>query len=426
MANIFQKAINGLIGKNHVEYQDINGQKFYTIGSFFGYELGGGATLKKYIQAYSKNPLVYMIIDKIASTAASIKPAVIDNKGERIENQNSKVLEVLNNPNPYQGRQELMESACSYLLSTGNLFFHFLKGVGMGYELRTLNSGRMQLELNTIGEPSYWKYTDNLGKILRYELEEILHIKTSNIVDVSNSGVYFGLSPLEAAWIVIKSSDEIFGAEASIFKNRGIIGILTNETDDPMLEPERRELQKQFDQEVGGHDRYNKIKISNTKLKYIQTGMSPTDLKLIENQLTKLRILCSVYGISSVLFNDNENSTYNNVAEAKASAYQESYIPLATKIYKELSTWISGKLGVMETVIPDKTSIEAIRAITNEIATALNNLPPQVATRIVENMTRDEAREIIGLENLDDTIEGTALVGEGAGVKINTNGNGTN
>jgi len=423
MANIFQKAIQGLIGKNHVEYQELNGSRFHTLGSFFGYELGGGSSLMKYIKAYSKNPLVYMIIEKIATTGAAITPAVLNPQGEKIENENSKVLEILNNPNKQQGRIALMETAGSYLLSTGNLFFHLLEGIGMGTELTILNSSRMKLELNKLGQPSHWIYNDNLGKLQRYELEDILHIKTSNIVDVANSGVYYGLSPLEAAWMVVCSSDEIFGAEASIFKNRGIIGILTNETDDPMLEPERRELQDQFDQEVGGHDRYNKIKISNTKLKYIQTGMSPTDLKLLEGQLSKLRIFCSIYGVSSVLFNDNDNSTYNNVAEAKASAYHESYIPLMAKIYKELSIWLSPKLGVTELVIPDQTTIQAIRSSSNEIAMALNNLPPNVAVRIVENMTRDEAREIVTLTNLEDKVEGAELVGEGAGVKINTNPN---
>lgn len=421
MASIFRKAIQGLIGKNHVQYQELNGSVFNTIGSFFGYVLGGGTGLKKYLDAYRQNPIVYMIIDKIASTGAAIHPAVLNPKGEKIPNEDSKILEILNNPNPYQGREELIVNAGSILLNTGNLFFLMIKGIGMGHELTVKNSSRMKLELNSLGEPKRWLYHNNLGNVIPYSLEEILHIKTSNIVDVTDSGVYMGMSPLEAAWMVVQSSNEIFGAEASIFKNRGIIGILTNETDDPMLEPDRERLQEQFDAEIGGHDRYNKIKISNTKLKYIQTGMSPTDLKLLEGQMSKLRILCSVYGISSVLFNDNDNSTYNNVAEAKASAYTESYIPLMEKIYKELSIWMSEKLGVQELVIPDTTTIDAIRAISNQIATSLNNLPPAVAARIVENMTRDEARDIIQLQGLDDSIEGSQLVGEGAGVQVSNN-----
>ena len=255
----------------------------------------------------------------------------------------------------------------------------------------------MKLELNSIGEPLRWIYTDNKNKEIPYELDEILHIKTSNVVQVAESSVYFGLSPLEAGWMVVKSSDEILSAEASIFKNRGIIGILTNETDTPMLTPERERLQKQFQDEVGGSDRFNTIKISNTKLKYIQTGMSPTDLKLLEGIMNKLRLLCSIYGMSSVLFNDTTNSTYNNVIEAEKASYNNVFIPLANKLDREISIWLSEKLNVLETIKIDLTTIEVIKASTNEVSQALNNMSPLLANNVIANLTINEIRELAGL-----------------------------
>lgn len=410
MANIFTKAVNGLTAKSHYTgtAEPMNGSIFYSIGSFFGYEQGT-RNLGRYLHAYGRNPLVYMIVQKIATTTASIKRVAVDSNGDQIEN--SQILTLLNKPNRTQGMIEFVEEGLTYLLSTGNLFIRYVEGIGMGQELHNLNSSRMKLKIDNLGRPLEWHYTDNLGKIIAIPLDEVLHIKTSNVVDVSNSGVYFGLSPLEAAWMTVKSSDEIFGAEASIFKNRGIIGILTNETDTPMLKPEREELQKQFDEEVGGHDRYNKIKISNTKLKYIQTGMSPTDLKLLEGIMSKLRILCSVYGMPSVLFNDNETSTYNNVAEAKQSAYQEVYIPTGNKYDRELSNFLNAKMGTDEMVKIDVTSIAVLKAMTNEVAQALNNLPTAVASRFIENLTRNEAREIIGMDELESEVEGDTILG---------------
>jgi HK97 family phage portal protein len=271
----------------------------------------------------------------------------------------------------------------------------------------------MRLKLDNSGQPETWLYENNLGNVIPYELEDILHIKTSNIVEVTNSSVYFGLSPLESAWCIVKSSNEIFSAEASIFKNRGIIGILSNETDVPMLDKDRENLQEQFDSEVGGADRYNKIKISNSKLKYIQTGMSPTDLKLLEGIMNKLRLLCAIYGLSSVLFNDNENSTYNNVLEAEKASFNNVFIPLAEQVDRELSKWLSKRLEIDENVIVDKTSIDVIKASTNEIAQALNNLSTQAQQRVIASMTRNEARDIIGLEELDSSVLGNELVGDG-------------
>jgi len=45
--------------------------------------------------------------------------------------------------------------------------------------------------------------------------------------------------------------------------------------------------------------------------------------------LNKLRKFCNVYGMSSQLFNDPANKTFNNLAEAKKSLYTEAAIPLA-------------------------------------------------------------------------------------------------
>lgn len=421
MANFFTKAFKGFSSYQEPLFPDSwNGSSFMSIGSFFGYDLGG-RTLSKFLISYGRNPLVYMIIKRISTTTASLDRKFVDQNGDEIEGE-SELEMILQNPNREQGRAEFFEEIYEYFCSTGNVFIYGIEGVGMGFDLKVLNSSRMRLELDNMGKPLRWSYCDNMGREIPYELEEILHIKSSNIVEYKGSASYFGMSPLEAAWMIIKSSDEIFSAEASIFKNRGIIGILTNETDTPMLEPDRRELQTQFDKEVGGADQYNKIKISNTKLKYIQTGMSPTDLKLLEGILSKLRLLCSVFQMPSVLFNDNASSTYNNVVEAERGAHNNVYLPLGNKVDRELSIWLSNKLDLQEMMIIDRAMIEVLKASTNEVAMSLNNVPQNVAQRITSQMTRNEARSVVGLPELEDPILGAELVGDGK-IMEESNGN---
>lgn len=413
MGNYFSNAFKSITGDRGSFIPDdakLNGSIFYTIGNFFGYDLGARG-LARYLKAYASNALVYMIVNRIATTTAAIDRIYQDDNNELIES-GSEIEELMDSPNEGQGRIEFYEMAYEFLLTTGNLFIRFIEGVGMGEELQILNSARMRLVLNNAGLPDHWLFTNNIGNDVRIELEDMLHIKTSNIVEVSNTGVFFGLSPLEAAWAIVKASDEIFSAEASIFKNRGIIGILTNESDVPMLKGERERLQKEFDEEVGGSDKFNKLKISNTKLKYIQTGMSPTDLKLLEGILSKLRLLAAVYGMPSVLFNDTASSTFNNVQEAEKGAFNNVYIPLGNKVDRELSKFLSEKLDVEENIVIDKTSIEVIKGTTNPVGQALNNLPTQVAVRLASSITRNEAREIIELPALEGD-EGEELIGDG-------------
>ena len=84
--------------------------------------------------------------------------------------------------------------------------------------------------------------------------------------------------------------------------------------------------------EIGGSHNFNSVGISNSNLNYVQMGMTPSDLKLIENQVNKKRDIASVYGFDSALFNDPDKSTFNNRKEAELSAFTSVYIPLAEKV----------------------------------------------------------------------------------------------
>jgi HK97 family phage portal protein len=393
MANIFKRLSDALSGKKsetvHLTQHDTTTIKVN--GDFFSFGYGQTGS-DQFVKAFGSNPLVYQIVNKIAYTSASIDRIAVNESGETIEN--SQILELLKRPNKQQAQIDFLETIGQQLSVTGNAYIKYSAGVGgFGAELKVLPSNKIEIKIDNIGDVVGYELERIDGSKKFIEAEEVLHIKTSNIVNLENTSGYYGLSPLQAAWLIVKSSEEIFSAEASIFKNRGIIGILTNETDVPMLAKDRERLQKEFDNEVGGSDRYNSIKISNTKLKYIQTGMSPTDLKLLDGILNKLRLLCSIYGLNSVLFNDTASSTYNNVSEAYKMAYIDSFIPLANKIDRELSRFLSEKLAVNERIKADLSKIDVLKGINKEHSDAIT---AQLAAGII---TEEEARAALEYEN---------------------------
>ena len=118
---------------------------------------------------------------------------------------------------------------------------------------------------------------------------------------------------------------------------------------------------------------------------------------MLEGILSSLRLICGLYGIPSVLFNDNDNSTFNNVSEAKKTAYTDVYIPLANRIDKALSMFLSEKLGVNETIVADLTSIEVLMATTNELAQKLNSLNPLLVNAVMSELSHEEVRSIVDL-----------------------------
>jgi HK97 family phage portal protein len=423
--NVFKRLVKRFQNKSITSNSSPNFQEHQATGlidSFFSYWLGSSGGFSKYTNAYGENPLVYMVVKKISFSSASMKRVLYNEEGQIKDS--SVILELLKSPNQEDDEIEFREKINEFLLLTGNAFIRVIRGEGgLGVELEVLMTQKVDIVCNENNSIVLgYTYTLSNGKLVTYSTEDILHIKTSNVVNVEGSSVKYGLSPLQSAWIVVASSMEKLKADASIFKSRGIIGILTTDSDTPMLEPERDKLQTHFDNSIGGSENYNKIKVSTSRLRYLQTGMSPTDLKLLDGILSSLRLLCGIYGIPSVLFNDTASSTYNNVESAKRTAYTDVYIPLANKVDKELSKWLSYQLGVEEFIEVDLTSIEEIKASTNEVAQALNNSQTNVSTKIMESMTKDEVRELVGLDNLSEG--GEELTGQAnTSLTIGTNEN---
>jgi HK97 family phage portal protein len=416
MANFFTKALQGLTTKGSTfSMQSHNTDRLSIVGNFFGWLLGKRG-YEQYTEAYGDNPLVYMVVNRISTTTASLKRIVQDANGE--QDDNSSIYAELPEPNSKQTWQDFYEVVYEYLLLTGNTYIREMKSLGdLGSYFEVLVTKNTEIVAGSAGEVIGYKYTKPDGSVIPFiPAEEVLHIKTSNVVNVDDTNISYGLSPLQAAWIVVQSSSEKLKAEASIFKNRGIVGMLTNNSDQSMLPQERERLQEEFDKEAGGAEKFNRVKISTQKLNYIQMGMSPTDLKLLEGILQSLRMICSVYGISSVLFNDNENSTYNNVAEAKKDAFITAYLPLAKKVDTKLSIWLSEKLNLStpEHITVDLSSIEEIAATTNEMAQRISNLSPLLGNRILEVLTVDEIRELVEAGALPDSAIGSSLAGAGS------------
>ena len=419
--NIIQKALNAMTLKSVIpNAQSVTGSSGWTfIDSYFSWILGKGGAFSKYTASYGENPLVYMVVNKIARTTASLNRLIMLDDGTITDE--GQLFDILSKPNEDDDEIEFRTKINEYLLLTGNAFIRIIRGEGMGQSLDVLVTQRTTIVCNKIGDIVRYDYTLFDGTVVPYEVEDILHIKTSNVVNVDGTQSKYGLSPLQSAWIVVTSSMEKLKADASIFKSRGIIGILSSDGDTPMLDPERERLQTEFDKGTGGADKYNKIHLTSSKLRFLQTGMSPTDLKLLEGILSSLRLICGVYGMPSVLFNDNDSSTYNNVAEAKTTAYTDVYIPLDEKVNKELSKWLGELLGFSEMLIVDRKAIDVLKASTNEVARSLSSVPTNVAQRAVEAMTMDEMREhILGL---DEGIEnGSELMGKAGATNTNDNG----
>jgi HK97 family phage portal protein len=323
-------------------------QAMKVLNDFFGFS-NGSTDMAKLIEAYGTNPIVYSIVNLIAGVCDGADKQLLDGDNDIESGDTYDILRDLDEEKLYLN-----------LLASGNVFLRFVKGIGMGAEFEVLNSNCVEILLNNSGSVSGYKYSVGNTEESIPE-EEVLHIKFANIVHTDRDRMHYGYSPLEAGMKIVTASSEIFNAEAAIFKNRGVIGMLSSGTDIPMLEKDSSALQEAFQERAGGSENFNKVLVTNSNAKYIQMGMSPSDLQLIDNQLSKMRFLCGLFGIDSKLLGDGSNSTYNNVKEAQKNAYTNTYLPLMQKVNKLLIKFLNKEYSTKYTYEVDLSKIEALK-----------------------------------------------------------------
>ena len=350
----FKNLLSKIFGRKAESFSIRTRNTFKFLDGFFDNFLSlnsGQRNNRKFIEeGYGSNPIVYMVVNRIAEMAASL-PRVVEGGG--------RARELYEEPNSFQTKHEFEVQQNTELLVTGDVFLILIEGIGAGQEWRVAQSSNMEIVVENGMPLYYWEYFGT--KQVRRELEDVLHIKYANIISDQSSGSnahFYGMSPLQPSWPTVVASNEIYNAERYIFKNKGIAGMVTNDTEVPLLKDERERIQKEFDETTGGSDKFNKIAVSNNKLRFIQMGMSPQDLKLIENQISKLRTICSVYGLDSTLFNDPANKTFNNRKESEISAFTNAYLPLAKKVDEAKSRFLTKRFGQPFSVEVDREQIE--------------------------------------------------------------------
>ena len=361
-------------------------------------------------EGYAKNSDVYSINRKIAQTAALIPWKLYDvkAKGERELVTEGELFQLLKCPNRLQTKVEYTELAITYLNVTGNSYTAGSKAEGMGEVIReftNLPSDETEIILGNVIDPIFG-YQVNGVRTVRFEKDEVMHVKYSNPAGQDEERLV-GMSPLQAGNRVLQTGNNQQEASASILKNKGASGILTSDGERSFNKEQGEELQSAWDKKASGATRYGKILATSAQLRYLQIGMSPTDLRLIENQVITLRQLCNIYSVDSSLFNDPANKTFNNRKEATKALYTESVLPTLGLLIEGLNIWLlpawSARDNKNYLLEPDVQSINALREDINELSKRVSQ---QRKDGIISG---NEARDILGydsseVDGMDDII----------------------
>ena len=285
-------------------------------------------------EGYISNEDVYAVIDKLVKTASTI-PICLKVKEDDsymiVEDLSNDYFRLLNRPNKDQTQKEYRtEQYLNYLL-TGDCFEWKKEAIGFNFptSMKVIPSQFTTIEMENdkdfFSDVASYTFTFNNQKKV-FQADQVVHTQNLDPSYLDHKGLSF----LEPSYKALSTSNQVHNAEAHMIENRGATGMISSDQEGyPLTDDEREQINEKFKKRAGGSHNYNKILTVGSKVKYTSLGLSPKDLTLTDIDINKLRKFCNVYGLSSQLFNDPANKTFNNLGEAKKSLYTESVIPLA-------------------------------------------------------------------------------------------------
>jgi len=349
-------------------------------------------------EGYITNDMVYAVAKRIAQVTASL-PVILENNGQYIDDENDELKRfIFENWHDNDSLEQALFKEVLYLILTGDSY-HYAPYEYIGaslpsknYILPPQNVRAWRETMSILSDIDRYEFNDGIS-IRKISPTEIMHCQYFNptIEGIRNNE---GLSPLQSGFDLLKATNNRNLAESSLYENRGASGIISSKNEYPITAEDREQLQRDFNNRVGGAKNANKIITVQGSVDYKQLGMSASDMELLGMRAEHLRAVCSLFGVQSVIFGDVGASTYNNMQEAMKDFYNQTCIPIMEQILaqknKQLIKRYNYISGQKYKLTIDKNDIDALKP------DAEKQLDSTVKLYQTGLISIDEARQILG------------------------------
>lgn len=328
-------------------------------------------------KGYMLNPDVYSVINLILKAVSGVPFEVYEvkdrkaltrsksfnrldvrhtiNRNKALDKlEKSDLLDLLNNPNPLQGKEEFTENVLGFKLLTGNTYIALSRpenGMNKGITKQMHALPAHLTEIITSGDiynPIGGYQLSVYDRSIDFKPDEVIHMKYWN-PDFNNSGSHlYGQSPLKALVKVIQVSNDNYTANAKLLQNMGAIGIMSGDGTSDYNEEQMSKLKERYKQNYQGSEKFGDIILTSQKLTFQKMSQNVQELGLNESKKYNLRDICNAYGVNSALLNDPDNKVYANAKEARKGLYTEVVLPLLDNYVAELNRTLAQEYSKKE------------------------------------------------------------------------------
>ena len=421
--NLLKKLFKKDTKEKSYKSTNISFDTFTGVNNEFFY--AGSTKINKLIEeGYISNPDVYSVIDTLAEIGSDI-PFKVEQKtidGWELD-EDSSLNDLIHTPNTLESEKEFRYNSINYLLTSGEIFHKkIISSFDIVTELELLEPNLVDLLLDINGDVTRYEYLRNNTTQINYTLDDVIHSKYLN-PSINGLESKRGLSPLQAAYNAIISSNNRALASASMLKNGGAANLISSGSELTMSDAEREDVQKSFQKRVGGADKFGKNVTTTANVNVNGLGMSSVQMQMLDGIVIDRRTICNVFKVDSSIFNDKDASTYNNIQSVNKSIYTRAVIPTNNKIISGYNSIIPA-YNLLENkelrIVQDLDGIDVLKTdqkieaeknkINIDSITSVLSSPISTDSKIqtlvnVMGMEEDKAKLIVGTEiNQNETI----------------------
>jgi HK97 family phage portal protein len=352
-------------------------------------------------EGYLKNAIVYRCVNEVSKGASAV-PFMLYNGDQIVENH--PLIDLLLRPNPLQSYTEFFTSLHGYLLLSGNSYVLKIGAdQGAPRELHQLRPDRITIKGSNKPIPDRYEYSVNGRVVDTYPVDEdsgysdLKHMKLWNPLDD-----YYGCSPLSAAAVEVDQfnmaskhnvnllSNGARPSGAIVFKPKDDQGFAVN-----LSETQRQQLLTDLQNRFSGVGNAGRPMLLEGDFDWKEMGLSPKDMDFLNLKHMSATDIAMCFGVPSQLVGVPDAQTYSTVAEARLALYEETIIPHLSKVASDLNEWL---VPMFDDRLELRFDVDSIPALSERRKKIYENVSSAVREGI---MTRNEARERIGLEPID-------------------------
>ncbi len=317
-------------------------------------------------EGYRKNVVAYRCASMIAASAASVPWLFYDAQGNELDKH--PIIDLFNRPNPTQDAFSFFESVYLNLQIAGNAYIEAVqpRDGGKPAELYVLRPDRMKVIPGASGLPQGYEYSVG-GKLTRWSADPIsgqsaiLHIKNFHPLDD-----WYGMAPLEAAMLSIDQHNAAGAWNQALLNHgarpSGALVYAPKEGPATLTDEQMNRLREEMDAQHQGRENAGRPLILEGGLEWQEMSLSPKEMDWQAGRDAAARDIALAFGVPVQLIGIQGAQTYANMQEARMALYEETVLPLLSRVMASFEHWLSPLFGGDVYLDFDRDEISALSA----------------------------------------------------------------